>query len=97
MEDLRTRAQLVAFDRAGSIGTVVTRAEIAEAAARSEFPATFLLDLERVEKGDGGDVTAHARIAVDWDEETLEQLLARTEDDEITLWFKDSARRRLCS
>jgi hypothetical protein len=93
MEDLRTQAQLVAFDPAragaGSIGTVLSRAEIAEAAAGREFPATFLLDLERIETGNDGDVTAHARVAVDWDEETLEQLLASTEADEIALWFDE--------
>ena len=82
MDDLRTRAQLVDFDRAGGIGTVVTRAEVMEAAAGTEFPATLLLDLDRPE--------AQARVAVDWDQETLEQLLASTEDDEIGLWFNES-------
>jgi hypothetical protein len=88
MEDLlRTRAQLVALDRADAIGTVVTRAEIAEAAAGSEFPATLLLDVDQVEAANGGEVTAHARIAVDWDQETLEQLLSATEDNQIELLF----------
>lgn len=85
MDDLRTRAQLVDFDRAGAIGTVFSRAEIAEAAAGAEFPATLLLDLDRVE----ADGTAQARVAVDWDQETLEQLLASTEDREIELWFDE--------
>src|SRR5581483_10860752 len=89
MGDLRTRAQLVALDRAGATGTVVTRAEIAEAAAGGEFPATLLLDLDRVEAADGGEVTAHARVAVDWDQETLERLLASTQDNEIELWFDE--------
>lgn len=81
MDDLRTRAQLVDFDRAGAIGTVVTRAEIMEAAAGTEFPATLLLDLDWAD--------ARARVAVDWDQETLEQLLASTEDNEIGLWFDE--------
>lgn len=89
MDDLRTRAQLVAFDRAGSIGTLVTRAEIAEAAAGDAFPATLLLDLDRVEAADGGEVTARARVAVDWDEETLNRLLASTEGQELQLWFDE--------
>jgi hypothetical protein len=89
MDDLRTRAQLVAFDGAGAIGTVVTRAEVAEAAAGPEFPATLHLDLDRVEAADGGEVTAHATLAVDWDRETLERLLASTDDDEIGLWFDE--------
>ena len=92
MEDLRTQARLVSYEPArsgaGAIGTVVSRAEIAEAAARSEFPATFFLDLERVE-ADGGEATTRARVAVDWDEQTLEQLLASTEEQEIALWFDE--------
>jgi hypothetical protein len=86
MDDLRARAQLVGLDRAGTIGTVFARAEIAEAAAGTEFPATLLLDLDRVEP-DGGDT--RATVAVDWDQETLEQLLASTEDQEIELWFDE--------
>jgi hypothetical protein len=90
MDDLRTRALLVDFDPTrtgtGAIGTVITRDEIAETAARGEFPATLLLDLEAA---DGGEVTAHARVAVEWDEGTLDQLLASTEDNEIALWFDE--------
>jgi hypothetical protein len=86
MDDLRTRAHLVDFDRAGAIGTVVTRSEIAEAAAGTEFPATLLLELDRIENG--GDAT-QARVAVDWDQETLEQLLASIDDPEIELWFDE--------
>jgi hypothetical protein len=85
MDDLRTRAHLV-DRRAGGIGTVFTRDEIAEAATATEFPATLLLDLDRVER-DGG--TTQARVAVDWDQETLEQLLASTQDQKIELWFDD--------
>jgi hypothetical protein len=84
MDDLRTRALLVDFDptRAGTgaIGTVLSRDEVAETAARGEFPATLLLELDR-------EGAAQARVAVDWDEDTLDRLLATTEDDEITLWF----------
>ena len=91
MDDLRTRAQLTTFDPAsagaGAIGTVVSRAEFAETAARGEFPATFLLDLDRIETADGGEVTAHATVAVDWDKDTLDQLLTSTKDEEIALWF----------
>jgi hypothetical protein len=87
MNDLRTRAVLVDFDHAGSIGTVVPRAEIAEAAGGTEFPATLLLDLDLVEAEDAGDVTAHASVAIEWDQNTLEQLLASTDSDEIELRF----------
>jgi hypothetical protein len=86
MDDLRTRALLVDFDPArtgtGAIGTVLTRDEIAETAARGEFPATLLLELDR-------EGTAQARVAVDWDEHMLDQLLASTEDEEIALWFDE--------
>jgi hypothetical protein len=87
MDDLRTRALLVGFDRAGAVGTTVPRAEIAEAASGTEFPATLLLDIDKV--ADGGDVASQARVAVDWDQETLEQLLSSTEDPEIELWFDE--------
>lgn len=83
MDDLRTRALLVDFDpsRAGTgvIGTVVTRNEVVETAARGEFPATLFLELDRDE--------SQARVAVDWDEDALDQLLASTDADEIGLWF----------
>ena len=89
MDDLFTRTQLVGYDPSlDMIGTVVPRAEFAETAARGEFPATLLLDLDRAE-GEDGDPTAHARVAVDWDESTLDQLLASTEDEEIALWFDE--------
>jgi hypothetical protein len=81
MDDLRTRAQLVAFDGAGAVGTVVTRAEVADAAAGPDFPATLQLELDRAE--------SHASLAVDWDRGTLEQLLSSTDDDEIALWFHE--------
>jgi hypothetical protein len=89
MDDSRTRAELVALDSAGAVGTVVTRAEVAEAAAGPEFPATLHLDLDRVEAANGDEGTAHARLAVDWDRETLERLLASTDGDEIGLWFDE--------
>jgi hypothetical protein len=89
MDDTRTRAQLVASDHAGTVGTVVTRAEVADAAAGTEFPATLLLDLDRVEEAEGSEVTAHATLAVDWDRETLERVLASTGDEEIGLWFDE--------
>jgi hypothetical protein len=89
MDDLRNTAQLVEFDPAagGSIGTVISRAEIAEAAARDEYPATLLLDLDRVEVEDGGEVIAHARLALDFDKGSLEQLLASTDEPELGLLF----------
>jgi hypothetical protein len=94
MDDSRTRALLVDFDPAragaGVVGTVLTRGEIADTAARGEYPATLLLDLDRTELEDGQEVTAHATIAVDWDEDTLDRLLASTEADEIALWFDES-------
>lgn len=91
MDDLRNTAQLVEFDSTagGSIGTVISRAEIAEAAARDEYPATLLLDLDRVEVEDGGEVIAHARLALDFDKGSLEQLLASTDEPELGLLFNE--------
>jgi hypothetical protein len=93
MEDLRTRAQFVGLDAAsagaGSIGTVMSRAEFAETAAQGEFPATLLLELDRFEGENDGEVTAHATIAVDWDKDAIDRLLASTEEEEIGLWFDE--------
>jgi hypothetical protein len=89
MDDLRTRAQLVSFDSVGAadaISMVLARGEFAEAADGDEFPATLLLDLDRVESANG-EVTAHASVAVDWDKDTLDQLLASTEDEQVALWL----------
>ena len=90
MTDFRTKAHVVSIDRGGAIGTVVTRSEIAEAAASAEFPAMFILDLNRAEAADSGEVTAHARVAVEWEKATLEQLLATTDCEEIGLWFDEA-------
>jgi hypothetical protein len=80
MDDLRTRALLVDFDPArtgiSSVGTILTRAEVAETATRGEFPVTLLLDVDRIGTDDGREVTAHAQVAVEWDEE-------------IALWFDE--------
>lgn len=88
MDDLLTRAQLVGDEPApGAIGTVIPRAEFVETTARAEFPATLFLELERAETGDGG--AAYARLAVQWDEISLDQVLASTEDEQIALWFEE--------
>lgn len=86
MEDLHTRAQLIEYDpgrvAAAGVGTVLTREEVAEAVAQSEFPARLVLDLEREE-------AAHTTVAVDWEKDALEQLLLSTEDEAIALWFDE--------
>jgi hypothetical protein len=91
MEELQTQARLVGFSpsrfAAGGIGTTVTRAEVAEAAARGDFPARLVLDLDRIETANAGEVTAHGRVTVDWDEADLQQLLQMSGDEEIALWF----------
>jgi hypothetical protein len=93
MDDLRTQALLVDFDPArvgtGAIGTVISRDEVAETAARGEFPATLHLELDQVDAAGAGEVTSHATVAVDWDEDTLGRLLDSTDDEEIALWFEE--------
>jgi hypothetical protein len=86
MDELRTKALLTDFDpKSAGIGTVLNREEIAETKAQGEFPATLLLELDRIEEPG-----APARVAVDWDEDALDQLLASIDGDEITLWFDES-------
>jgi hypothetical protein len=90
MEEIRTRARLV--DPAASslftrgLSTLVPRSEIEEALHRGEYPAPLFLDIARVGEGDD-EVTAHARLMVDWDEPTLQELLRTTSDSEIRLSF----------
>ena len=93
MEEIRTHARLV--DPAASsafthgVSTLVPRAEIEEVLHRGEYPAPLFLDIAHA-GGDrsGGEVTAHARLMVEWDEPTLQELLRTTSgDSDIRLSF----------
>ena len=98
MEEIQTQARLVDLSAssfaAGGLSTIIPRAEIADAIEQGEYPARLVLDIERVEvkRGDEerGDEVAHARVAVNWDEAALEQLLQSTRDEEVVLWFDPS-------
>jgi hypothetical protein len=88
MEEVQAQARLVdlsvASFAARGLMTTVPRAEIEEVIQYGEYPARLELDIARI--GDG-DVTVHSRVAVGWDEATLEKLLHTTSEDDVVLWF----------
>jgi hypothetical protein len=98
MEEIRTQARLVDLSAsgfvAGGLSTIVPREEIAEAIERGEYPAPLVLDITRIEGQRGDDVSAHARVVVDWNEATLKELLQSTSDDDVTLWFDSNELER---
>jgi hypothetical protein len=98
MEEIQTQARLVDPPASGfaarTVSTTLARAEIEEAIASGDYPARLMLDVARVEDEAGTAAIPYARVAVDWDEPTLERLLRRSEDDEVTLWFDAEALER---
>ena len=98
MEEIRTRARLV--DPAASslftrgLSTMVPRSEIEEALHRGEYPAPLFLDIARVDSERDDEVTAHARVMIDWDEPTLQELLRTTSDSKVRLSFDPDELRR---
>jgi hypothetical protein len=94
MAEVLTQARLVDFGASrfsgGGLGTTIPRAEIVEAAERGEYPARLDLDVDRMEATRGEEASEPARVGVEWDQATLEQLLQSTDDEEVVLWF-DSA------
>ena len=96
MEEIRTRARLV--DPAASslftrgLSTMVPRSEIEEALHRGEYPAPLFLDIARVDSERDDEVTAHARVMIDWDEPTLQELLRTTSDSKVRLSFDPDER-----
>lgn len=91
MGDVRTQARLVDFSpspfAAGGLSTTIPRAEIAEAATQGDYPARLDLHVDRVEAAREEGASEPARVAIEWDETTLEQLLQSTDDEEVVLWF----------
>jgi hypothetical protein len=97
MDEVQTRARLVDSAVSGfaasALSTTVPRAEIEEAMASGDYPARLMLDISRVEGGRTS-VIPYARVAVEWDEPTLEELLRATSADEVTLRFDADALER---
>jgi hypothetical protein len=72
--------------------TTIPRREVEEA-LRKDAPVDLLLDVERVAVDGAGRETE--RIALGWESQDLERLLAAASDDEITLTFDDAEVQRL--
>jgi hypothetical protein len=71
----------------------VSRADVEEALRGEQGPVDLLLDVERVAAdGDGRET---GRIALGWEPEDLERLLAQASSDEITLTFDEAELQRL--
>jgi hypothetical protein len=71
--------------------TTISRKEV-EVARQHDAPVDLLLDVERA-AADGGRETE--RIALAWEPQDLERLLAAASDDEITLTFDEAELQRL--
>lgn len=78
---------------ARSLIATVSRAEVERALHADEGPVDLLLDVERVASDGEGRETQ--RIALAWESQELEQLLAKTGDDEISLTFDEGELQRL--
>jgi hypothetical protein len=76
----------------GLVATV-PRGEVEEALRADAGPVDLLLDVERVaEDGDGRETQ---RVALAWEHEDLERLLASASGDEVSLTFDEEELRRL--
>ncbi|MGB2874473.1 MAG: hypothetical protein WBB76_03265 [Gaiellaceae bacterium] len=73
--------------------TTISRTEVEKALRADEGPVDLLLDVERVAADGNGRETS--RVALGWEPQDLERLLATTSDDEIGLTFDEAELRRL--
>jgi|SRR5215211_4549394 len=98
MQEVETRARLVDLDdhglaRRGPIA-VLSRSEVEDAIARGDEPARLVLEISRA-GGQAGDLTAEARVAVEWEKAELEEVLRASGGDEVTLSFDEGELERL--
>jgi hypothetical protein len=75
-----------------SLVATVSRAEVEKALRAEEGPVDLLLDVERVAAD--GDGREHERVALAWEPQDLERLLATGTGDEISLTFDEEEFRR---
>jgi hypothetical protein len=78
---------------AGGLVATVSRDEVEEVLRNDEGPVDLLLDVERVAAGGGEHETE--RIALAWEPQDLDRLLATTSGDQIALTFDEEEVRRL--
>jgi hypothetical protein len=76
---------------AGGLATTIRREEVEEA-LRQDGPVDLLLDVDRV-TADGGRETQ--RVALAWEAEELEQLLASSSAEQLPITFDEAELRRL--
>ena len=95
MDERSGTARLVESQPAGDgrgLVTTLSRSDVEEA-LRSEEPVDLLLDVERMAQD--GEERETARIALGWEPEDLERLLAQASGDEITLTFDEGELQQL--
>lgn len=96
MNERRATVRLVESRRDGEargLVATISRGEVEEALQVEEGPVDLLLDVERVAAdGDGRETE---RIALAWQRQDLERLLATTSGNELTLTFVEDELQRL--
>lgn len=96
MDERNGTVRLVESRKEGEGRTLVatvSRADVEEALSGEQGPVDLLLDVERVAADGAGRETG--RIALGWEPEDLERLLAQSSSDEITLTFSEGELQRL--
>ena len=96
MDERNGTVRLVESGKEGEGRTLVatvSRADVEEALRGEQGPVDLLLDVERVAADGAGRETG--RIALGWEPEDLERLLAQASSDEITLTFNEGELQRL--
>jgi hypothetical protein len=91
MQEIPARAALVpATNVAEGLTTLVARDDVKKAIQSSEGPLELILDLTRFE---GGDAAETRSIAVAWERKDLEELLSKSQGEQVVLTFDGKALR----
>ena len=92
MHELSARAALVtAPEVSDGLTTSVSREEVAEALRTADSPPDLILDVTRFSNGDAAETR---NLVVAWERGDLEELLRRSEGDQIVLTFDREAIRQ---
>jgi hypothetical protein len=91
MQEIPARAALVpATNVAEGLTTFVARDDVKKAIQSSDGPLELVLDLTRFE---GGDAAETRSIAVAWERKDLEELLSKSQGEQVVLTFDGKALR----
>jgi hypothetical protein len=91
MEEIPARAALVpATNVAEGLTTSVARDDVKKAIQSSDGPLELILDLTRFQEGDAAETRS---IAVAWERKDLEELLSKSQGEQVVLTFDGKALR----